>query len=1096
MTKMESELLKVKHRRSASGGSSCNALTATSSMHRSPSFAANHVDDATALRLNSVKTVPRNASMSSEGGDGKKGDVSFDSAFFRLFNARNAKVIAIACLLLVGAYHMLLHLSLGEDSCIGLLREGRYQGDHIWQPYGCMLHMYSRADSRICMSRMVKGGEKQRNWIVFIGDLRITQVYSQLIRQLSPDYVAEERIVSNCLQHGFHAYRDDRLQLDVELYCHDDIDDKVKERLSALTDKLDDLPSLLVLGSSLKTVNLSTTLDKKGQSALLNAYSKNISQLLPFIQQMRSNATVVWLMQADVDEARMKHQSYSNAVIRRYNNEAHAVLSYSTVKLWYSAPMLSNNHKSDSPDGIRLGHVALKYHGQILVNLYCNDLMRMPDGTCCSRPETISTVQLIIFSAFILCIFVTSLVVVSRCQVPTLSSVIEKGVYSAGDSSSTVVRSNRPVSTLAAFAALAKLFALAILIYACDRANFFMKENRWFTYLNLLLPTGYLTVLGLFFTEETHRTQFMHRSQTNEMKGWMILALLCYRMTGAETVRWAFLLSRLLFSAFLFLVGFNHFTYFWSTGNLSVIRVFKTLLRYNLLTAVLCVALNRPYQFYELTPVISYWFLVVYAVFVIPPVATSLSVHGNAVPYLIMAVKLVVTAGVISVFYMSQIFFEEISLAFPWRFLVVDREGSIRQWWDQWSIDRYTALSGMVVAFGVQTMRRFGIIADSEATNLFSLRVSLFTAIAGAVGVLVYAVVIVNCGSLTDCSEIHPYLVFVPIVSYLALRNVFGSVRTRVSTFFSWFGRISLELFTAQYHLWLAADGHGILVLLPRWPVFNMILTSFIFCCIAHELRIMMACKPATSVHLTYQMPKSPTELRNIGCMKLGHCVTVEQSRNQTYFSLIQFSPGGYCGVQQRNSEDDKVAIFSVWHDDQLNQKVQLIEKGDKVEVTPFGGEGEGLKSIRPLNWKIGDQIEFEVTVTADKPQSGMFQIRCDVVFNGERFHMATFARAGAHPASNGFICFVEDYNRWNNPDGMEHRRSAVFSNAWCELDGARFDLNAARFTKIMRGVEAQFADRCSAQPAVDCGSGAIRLWTGGPVVDQCCKPGDTVCSS
>jgi hypothetical protein len=48
-----------------------------------------------------------------------------------------------------------------------------------------------------------------------------------------------------------------------------------------------------------------------------------------------------------------------------------------------------------------------------------------------------------------------------------------------------------------------------------------------------------------------------------------------------------------------------------------------------------------------------------------------------------------------------------------------------------------------------------------------------------------------------------------------------------------------------------------------------------------------------------------------------------------------------------------------------------------------------------------------------------------------ERLHMATFARSGAHPASGGFNCFVEDYNRWNNPDGMERKRAAVFSNAF-----------------------------------------------------------------
>ena len=43
------------------------------------------------------------------------------------------------------------------------------------------------------------------------------------------------------------------------------------------------------------------------------------------------------------------------------------------------------------------------------------------------------------------------------------------------------------------------------------------------------------------------------------------------------------------------------------------------------------------------------------------------------------------------------------------------------------------------------------------------------------------------------------------------------------------------QLFIAQYHMWLASDTHGILVLLPRYPVLNLTLTSFIFVCAAHE---------------------------------------------------------------------------------------------------------------------------------------------------------------------------------------------------------------------------------------------------------------------
>lgn len=46
----------------------------------------------------------------------------------------------------------------------------------------------------------------------------------------------------------------------------------------------------------------------------------------------------------------------------------------------------------------------------------------------------------------------------------------------------------------------------------------------------------------------------------------------------------------------------------------------------------------------------------------------------------------------------------------------------------------------------------------------------------------------------------------------------------------------ALQLFIAQYHIWLAADTHGLLVLVPSYPVLNVIIISFIFVCTAHEI--------------------------------------------------------------------------------------------------------------------------------------------------------------------------------------------------------------------------------------------------------------------
>ncbi len=81
----------------------------------------------------------------------------------------------------------------------------------------------------------------------------------------------------------------------------------------------------------------------------------------------------------------------------------------------------------------------------------------------------------------------------------------------------------------------------------------------------------------------------------------------------------------------------------------------------------------------------------------------------------------------------------------------------------------------------------------------------------------------------------------------------------------------SLELFVAQYHIWLSADTHGeiarclevynggldlgpfsgVLVLIPNHPMFNLLVTSFIFVCAAHEI------SQLTTVLLPFFIPHS-----------------------------------------------------------------------------------------------------------------------------------------------------------------------------------------------------------------------------------------------
>jgi len=108
----------------------------------------------------------------------------------------------------------------------------------------------------------------------------------------------------------------------------------------------------------------------------------------------------------------------------------------------------------------------------------------------------------------------------------------------------------------------------------------------------------------------------------------------------------------------------------------------------------------------------------------------------------------------------------------------------------------------------------------------------------------------VFCRNQQECIEIHSYVAFIPIMGYIIIRNVSGALRTRFSAFFAWFGQFWVELLVGQYHVWMGADGHGVLVLVPEYPVGNVLLTAFVFACTAHEM------KKCTEVILPYAVPE------------------------------------------------------------------------------------------------------------------------------------------------------------------------------------------------------------------------------------------------
>ena len=124
---------------------------------------------------------------------------------------------------------------------------------------------------------------------------------------------------------------------------------------------------------------------------------------------------------------------------------------------------------------------------QSLLNLYCNSATSFKDGTCCdNHEESLSSAQIVALFAY--CCWLFSYEVVGK----SYSSILLCFVHHSN-----------PVTL-----SIGKLSAVMLFFYCCDRADFFMKENKWFTYFNLFLPIVYLSVLGLFFMDDTNNVLF------------------------------------------------------------------------------------------------------------------------------------------------------------------------------------------------------------------------------------------------------------------------------------------------------------------------------------------------------------------------------------------------------------------------------------------------------------------------------------------------------------------------------------------------------------------------------------------------------------
>ena len=77
--------------------------------------------------------------------------------------------------------------------------------------------------------------------------------------------------------------------------------------------------------------------------------------------------------------------------------------------------------------------------------------------------------------------------------------------------------------------------------------------------------------------------------------------------------------------------------------------------RMNFLTVMLCIAMGRPYQFYQFVPLATFAFAMQYIILISPPQITSRDVEINPWKYSYMFAKFFIFGFVSTLLYMSQV---------------------------------------------------------------------------------------------------------------------------------------------------------------------------------------------------------------------------------------------------------------------------------------------------------------------------------------------------------------------------------------------------------------------------------------------------------
>ena len=263
--------------------------------------------------------------------------------------------------------------------------------------------------------------------------------------------------------------------------------------------------------------------------------------------------------------------------------------------------------------------------------------------------------------------------------------------------------------------------------------------------------------------------------------------------------------------------------------------------RLNFLVTCLCVTVSNQYMLYYICAMHSYWFISVY---IFMGVLKSWNTDTK---------KMAVKFGAYFVFNFLIFEVETVKLnIFRPFYLILEYTSNtydpMHEWIFRAGLDHWACFFGMLCAFNYPRFEQF--LIDFE--QMENYRKKLTIKIAMIIGCCVALCVWYTCfmyKEKLDYNQSHPYSSLIPIVCFVILRNIFPVLRQYYIHLFAWLGKITLETYLSQLHIYLQSNARHLIGYIPNSHFLNFALATIIYVPVSYKLFLI------TNVFSSYLIP-------------------------------------------------------------------------------------------------------------------------------------------------------------------------------------------------------------------------------------------------